>query len=716
VSNPYSTTKAQHHPEVVKAFQEGRSHLMYPVQIHLMPQNHCNHDCHFCVVSGTLVATPGGAVPIESVIPGMRIAIGDNLENTVRSVGSRAVSQVYEVELDDGRKLRITGEHPIYTAEGFMGADAISAGDWVAATVPVWMREPGQTDHSRPEVALGDSPAWPPERWTQGPQRGVPEGVFGADEEKQPHEEPGDRGQGHGSHAEGRVSEICGGGGQGSGGFPPEDGQRPEPHEDPGVKASGGGVELGGQGEVKDGGVVRGSDSRLRRGVDGRWTVSRVGWEEFEVPGLQGDWAESGNRSLSVGVLQRERPGAEDGRELRDADDQPLRECGLALPCADLSTEPLQTEAGEPSPFDHVNGRVVYRGRLVRGLEFRRVSSVRKLRGDFTVHNLSVEECEAYVAGGILVHNCSYRLSNWKNSTLFNDSVCIPWDVMERLLHEFHEMGVKAIEVTGGGEPTIYPHWRQMIGLIGELGFDLGLVTNGTGLTEARVRQLVNGARLKWARVSIDAGNPKQYSEIRRVPESHWHKAWEAVAMLAEAMGGDPEHRLGVGYVVSGDSYDGIYGAAKMAYEAGADNMRISVAFTPEADGVLTPEQVAVAHDGAREAQEHFGESLQVVDLIDERIENLSRTTQDYSYCGTKDLLCVVEGECKVYTCCTLTGDPRGLMGDVRDRSFRDLWEEMAPWRKRLNPCEVCTCACLYEERNKAMLSLMDKPLHGNFI
>lgn len=313
-------------------------------------------------------------------------------------------------------------------------------------------------------------------------------------------------------------------------------------------------------------------------------------------------------------------------------------------------------------------------------------------------------------------HFCSYRLSNWKNSQLFNEQASIPLDKMRELLRELYQMGVKAIEVTGGGEPTIYPHWRAMIDIIGRLRFDLGLVTNGTGLTEERVRQLVTQTNLKWVRVSIDAGNPRQYSRIRRVPERHWHKAWEAVAMLAEAMGSDDEHRLGVGYVVTGDNYDGIYGAAKMAYEAGADNMRISVAFTPEGDGLLTPEQLEVAHQGAREAQGAFGEGLQVVDLIDERMANLSRTHQDYGYCGTKDVLCVIEGECNVYTCCTLTGDPRGLLGSIKDKPFSEVWWGSQQARRDLNPCEVCTCACLYEERNRRMLDMMQAPLHVNFI
>ena len=62
-------------------------------------------------------------------------------------------------------------------------------------------------------------------------------------------------------------------------------------------------------------------------------------------------------------------------------------------------------------------------------------------------------------------------------------------------------------------------------------------------------------------------------------------------------------------------------------------------------------------------ALEFDGYSVTVHDLFDERLENCRVGFQDYDYCGSKDVLCVIEGEQKVYTCCTLTGDPRGLLG-----------------------------------------------------
>jgi wyosine [tRNA(Phe)-imidazoG37] synthetase (radical SAM superfamily) len=90
---------------------------------------------------------------------------------------------------------------------------------------------------------------------------------------------------------------------------------------------------------------------------------------------------------------------------------------------------------------------------------------------------------------------CSYRLSNWKNSELFNDREHLAWPLLQQTLREAHAMGTRAIELTGGGEPMIYPQVDALLDLIDELGFDLGIVSNGTAITNARATRTTRGTR-----------------------------------------------------------------------------------------------------------------------------------------------------------------------------------------------------------------------------
>jgi MoaA/NifB/PqqE/SkfB family radical SAM enzyme len=311
---------------------------------------------------------------------------------------------------------------------------------------------------------------------------------------------------------------------------------------------------------------------------------------------------------------------------------------------------------------------------------------------------------------------CSYRLPDWKNSTLFDESKAIPWEVCERLIDDFDRMGVKAVEVTGGGEPTAYPHFAELFRLLTLAEIETSLVTNGTLFDKEKIEAFVE-SDWKWARVSIDAELSETYSRIRKVSAHHMVRAWDSVRTLSDAKN-SPDQRVGVGFVVTPDNYMEVHGACRRAQSMGADNIRISVAFVNEGADLLTDEQI-------QEVERQIGSAkatlqvrgFEVVDLFRERIDNLKDSpVQDYDYCGTKDVLCVIEGECNVYTCCTLAGDPRGLLGNVRDQSFVDLWRETREARRIFDVRSRCQCVCLYEKRNKVFLELRDPPPHVNFV
>lgn len=311
---------------------------------------------------------------------------------------------------------------------------------------------------------------------------------------------------------------------------------------------------------------------------------------------------------------------------------------------------------------------------------------------------------------------CSYRLPDWKNSKLFDESKAIPWPKMLELLADFVELGVKAVEVTGGGEPLAYPHITKLFDELGSARIETSLVTNGTLLKKDTLKAF-SDTDWKWVRVSIDAGDAATYAKVRKVSESHFSRAWSAVRAFA-GIRTKPDQRVGVGFVVTDENWQEVYACCERAKESGADNIRVSVGFTDKEAAILTDEQAySVAKEVERAAADLNDGTFQVVDLFKERIRNLTlSTTQDYDYCGTKDVLCVIEGEGNVYTCCTLAGDPRGLVGNVSEKRFVDLWWESANWRRTFNVRKRCQCVCLYEKRNRGFLKLRTPPPHVNFV
>lgn len=312
---------------------------------------------------------------------------------------------------------------------------------------------------------------------------------------------------------------------------------------------------------------------------------------------------------------------------------------------------------------------------------------------------------------------CAYRMPFNQNSDAFDEGAHLSRAELDELLSHFKELGVQGIEVTGGGEPLAYPHQQLLWDGLLERGFATALVTNGTLMKDWA--PLICSTRLKWARVSIDAATPQTYQKIRKCPPDHFEKAWRAVDQLRRNEQGDPEFRLGVGFVACPENLDEVWGFVKQAKESGADNVRLSSIFSSHGAEVYDLGQEYDAEQAAEHAKEEFeDESFAVHNLLGNRVLENRRTIQDYPTCPTKDFLCVVEGEGKVYTCCTFTGSEKGCYGKFQDHpgGFKGLWTSTEEWRRSLDPRKYCRTSCLYRERNLAVIEMLTPKLHKEFI
>jgi radical SAM protein with 4Fe4S-binding SPASM domain len=333
--------------------------------------------------------------------------------------------------------------------------------------------------------------------------------------------------------------------------------------------------------------------------------------------------------------------------------------------------------------------------------------------GLLTVHlmpqNLCNQNCEF----------CSYRMDGNKNALAIDYSKHLPEDCLGILFEDFKALGVKGIEITGGGEPLAYPHINKIFELAERYDIRIGLVTNGTLLKKADIELI--GRNLSWARVSIDAATKETYSSLRNCPMKHFEKAWEAVGLLREAST-RPEFRLGVSFVLSNTNHDEIMDFVELtATHGAADNVRLSSTYSDDDSNYWTE---GMDLDGAvvesELATEEFNrDGFTVHNMIPDRVWENEHSHQDYDECYTKDLLCVVEGEGKVYTCCTFTGSNKGILGNILEhpRGLRGVWEDKLEWRRKMKACHYCDCSCLYRQRNLDMIDLVrGTQIHKEFI
>lgn len=101
--------------------------------------------------------------------------------------------------------------------------------------------------------------------------------------------------------------------------------------------------------------------------------------------------------------------------------------------------------------------------------------------------------------------------------------LCLPWLDVREMLVMFASLGTRALTITGGGEPMLYPETNELMDTANRLGIKVGLVTNG--LTILRLET----SELAWLRVSFsDARSPTKafldnlHAAVAKMPQIDW--------------------------------------------------------------------------------------------------------------------------------------------------------------------------------------------------
>lgn len=322
---------------------------------------------------------------------------------------------------------------------------------------------------------------------------------------------------------------------------------------------------------------------------------------------------------------------------------------------------------------------------------------------------------------------CSYRMSQNKNSEAFKKGSSLSIEIIQKLISDMKSIGVKAVEVTGGGEPLLHKNKYKMFELLFEAGFDVALVTNGTLLDDQMAELLA--PNLTWMRISLDAALKETYKSLRRSKDDHFEKAVDAFRKIRKYGPHKKEFKFGAGYVMANGNELEAYDVCSLVKDAGADNIRLSLTFSDQHINYFKDQQklkqgMVLAEKAVKELSD---DSFKVINLIPERFNNIKDYKNDYPKCYTKDVLCVIEGSGDVYTCCTYTGSSKGKIGNIIEnhRGLKGVWKDSFKFRKELDPRKYCQVTCLYAKRNIQMIDIIDNhscvsqgevPLHVNFI
>jgi MoaA/NifB/PqqE/SkfB family radical SAM enzyme len=316
-------------------------------------------------------------------------------------------------------------------------------------------------------------------------------------------------------------------------------------------------------------------------------------------------------------------------------------------------------------------------------------------------------------------HACSFCLSayihfdKYKGTEAFSRAL-MSRDVLMNLCKDFVDMGVRAVNWTGGGEPTLNRHLKEAIEYCGSNGIKMGMFTNGTLFDKWDMFEtLVNN--MTWVRISVDAGTKETYDGVRKAKgQQNWDKMVSNLSKLIDTnkrLGNKID--IGVGYVISPDTYEEIVEFAEffkdydLTYCQYKPEIIIREKGGQQRDLEFWTEKV---NPLLNKAKEILGNKFQVNGYkFEDLAMDRDKFGRNYEMCLGSQLSPCIGADGHVYVCTNHRGWKQYSYGNLYDKSFAEIWNDVTKRKQVMRQIEKvecfknCTKLCKPHESNKAM-------------
>lgn len=142
---------------------------------------------------------------------------------------------------------------------------------------------------------------------------------------------------------------------------------------------------------------------------------------------------------------------------------------------------------------------------------------------------------------------CNYRCDHCVDMDILNTGIRYDHDKLKDSLVELQRRGLRSVIVIGGGEPTVYPGFEDIVRHMKGLGLKVGVVTNGSGM-----KKILDVAdcldEQDWVRLSLDSGTDETFQAM--------HKPRKAITLdqicegIPPVKAKNPRVKLGFSYII----------------------------------------------------------------------------------------------------------------------------------------------------------------------
>lgn len=300
---------------------------------------------------------------------------------------------------------------------------------------------------------------------------------------------------------------------------------------------------------------------------------------------------------------------------------------------------------------------------------------------------------------------CSYRLEDVQLGQDMVEKDFIPREKMMEIIDDCIDMGVKAITFSGGGDPFYYKYLLDAVQKLATSPIKFSALTNGAKLNGELAKVFAEHGT--WLRISIDGWDDQSYSEYRGIKDGEFTKVLENMKNF-KALGGPCS--LGVSLVVDAKNFEHVYEVIAKVHEIGVDSIKISpcvISNSGEENNRYHEALFQTVQKQITRAKSDFeSDNFEIFNSYHFSENEFDKT---YGWCPFLQVLPVIGADLNVYPCHDKAYNlENGLMGSIKEVSFKEFWMNDKEKFFKINPSKVCNNRCVPDEKNKMLIDYLN--------
>ena len=165
---------------------------------------------------------------------------------------------------------------------------------------------------------------------------------------------------------------------------------------------------------------------------------------------------------------------------------------------------------------------------------------------------------------------CNYRCGHCVDMDILNTGIRYEHEKLINSLGQLIEQGLRSVIIIGGGEPTAYPGFEDVVRYLKQRDIKIGVVTNGSLMKKILAVSDVLG-HSDWVRLSLDSADNQTFADMHKPVNKKCTLDWicEQIPPIKEA---NPDFDIGFSFIIvwagchgNPENIEEIYAAAERA-------------------------------------------------------------------------------------------------------------------------------------------------------